>query len=156
MEDKTFTQDEVNAIVQERLDRAEKRFAEKYEGFMSTDDVGKLKEEYEKQIADLNASITAQNEKYAGFEEQLAEKDTKIKAFETSSIKTRVAHELGLAYDAVNYLQGETEEEIKKSAEGLKSLVGASFVPPLASSEAKMGDSKEVAMKELLHRLKGD
>ena len=156
MEDKSFTQEEVNSLIQERLERAEKKFAEKYQGFMSADDVENLKAGYEKQISDLNASITDQNTKFAGIEEQLAEKDSKIKAFETSSIKTRVAHEFGLSYEAVNYLQGETEEDIKKSAEGLKSLVGASFVPPLASTEEPPESSTEGAMKELLRNMKGE
>lgn len=156
MEDKTFTQEEVNNLIQERLKRAEEKFAEKYKGFSSVEDVDRIKSEYEKQISDLNASITSQNEKYAGIEEQLAEKDAKIKAFETSSMKTRIAHELGLNYEAIGYLQGESEEEIKKSAEGLKALVGSSFVPPLAHGEQGSENEKEADLRNMLRSMKGD
>lgn len=154
-EEKKFTQEELDAIVKDRLERAEKKYAEKYEGFKSTEEVEKMKSDYEKQISDLTNSISADKEKYADFETQLAERDSKIKSYETSSLKTRVAHEVGLGFDAIDYLKGETEEEIKKSAEGLKSLMGGSFVPPLANPEPTPSDSKEVAMKELLHSMKG-
>ena len=155
MEDKTFTQEEVNNLIQERLKRAEEKYAEKYKGFASAEDVEKMKSEYEKQISELNASITSQNEKYAGIEEQLAERDTKIKAFETSSLKTKIAHEFGLNYEAVGYLQGESEEEIKKSAEGLKTLMGSSFVPPLANPEQDSDSKQEADLRNMLRTMKG-
>lgn len=152
-EEKTFTQDEVNAIVQERLERAEKKFAE----YMSADDVATLKAGYEKQISDLNDSMSAQAEKFADFETQLAERDSKIKAYETNSLKNRIAHEVGLNYEAVSYLQGDTEEEIKKSAEGLKSLVGRAFVPPLANTEKDPAeDSKKAAAQQMLRAMRGE
>ncbi len=156
-EEKTFSQDELNSIVQERLERAEKKFEERFSGYMSAEEVGKLKADYDKQISDLNDSMSAQSEKYAEFETQLAERDAKIKAFETNSMKNRIAHEIGLNYEAVGYLQGETEEEIKKSAEGLKSLVGQSFVPPLANPEVDADeDSKVLAAKKMLREMKGE
>lgn len=156
MEDKTFTQEEVNNLIQERLKRAEEKFASKYEGFKSTEEVEEMKANYEKQISDLNASLTAQSEKYADIDTQIAEKDSKIKAFETSSIKTRVAHEIGLSYEAIDYLKGETEEEIKKSAEGLKSLFDSSFVPPLANPETPPEDSKNAELLGMLRSMKGE
>lgn len=154
-EEKKFTQEELDAIVRDRLERAEKKYAEKYEGYMSTEEVEKMKADYEKQISDLSDSMTAEKEKYAGFEEQLKERDSKLKSLETGSLKTRVAHEVGLGFDAVEYLQGETEDEIRKSAEGLKSLMGGSFVPPLANPEPNPEGSRDAAMKELLHNMKG-
>ncbi|MBQ2259322.1 MAG: DUF4355 domain-containing protein [Spirochaetales bacterium] len=155
-EEKKFSQEELDAIVKERLERAEKKFAEKYAGYKSTEEVDKLTADFEKQISDLSNSISAEKEKYADFDKQLAEKDSKLKAYETSSIKTKVAHEVGLGFDAIGYLQGETEEEIKASAEGLKSLMGGSFVPPLANPEQPPESSTEGAMKELLRNMKGD
>ena len=50
-----------------------------------------------------------------------------------------------------------TEEEIKKSAEGLKSLVGRAFVPPLANAEKNLAeDSKKAAAQQMLRAMRGE
>ena len=115
------TQEQFDAAIKERLERAYK----KYEGYTSPDDLEKIRAEYDKQIADLNSAAEASAKKYANFEKELADRDSKIKGFETASIKTRVAHELGLPYGASEFLKGDDEATIKESAEAFKKLQGS-------------------------------
>ncbi|MBE5852267.1 MAG: DUF4355 domain-containing protein [Lachnospiraceae bacterium] len=156
------TQEQLDAVLGERLKReretVKKEYAgylspedvKKYEGYLSPEDVAKKYEGY--------LSPEDVTKKYAGYlsPEEAAKKDAKIKGYETDSVKTRVAHEVGLSYDAVAFLKGEDEETIRKSAETLKTLVGSSNVAPLASTENGVGKADEAAYKNVLKGLKGE
>lgn len=147
------TQDQLDAIISERLSRAK----EKYEGYTSPEDVQKLKETYDKQINELNASMTAQSDKYKDFENQLAERDSKLKAYETASVKTRIAHEVGLPYEMSTRLSGETEEEIRADAKSLVSLIGnRAPVAPLADHDEPAGSDEDATYRIMLRDLRGE
>lgn len=124
------TQEEFDAAISSRLKREResltKSITQKFtdDGYMSPDDVAKLKAGYDKQIGDLNTAVDAATKKSAAFEKSIAEKDAAIKKYETASVKARVAHETGLPYELSGRLSGETEEEIRKDAESLVKLVG--------------------------------
>ena len=105
------TQEELDAIIRERLERAEK----KYEGYMSTEDVQKLKDTYE-------ASTKADNEKYATLEKEKEDLMAKVKGYEVGTLKTKVALANGLPIGVTDYLKGETEEELTESAKALSSV----------------------------------
>lgn len=148
---KIETQEQLEEVLKERLkrerDTVKKEFegylspedeAEKYKGYMSQDDVEK---------------------KYKGFmsPDEVSKLQSKIKGYETDSVKTRIAHELGLSYDAVSFLQGEDEDSIRKSATTLKSLVGNTDPAPLASTEGAIdANSHDAALKNTLKGLKGE
>lgn len=147
------TQEQLDAIISERLSRAK----EKYEGYTSPEDVQKLKETYDKQINELNASMTAQSDKYKDFENQLAERDSKLKAYETASVKTRIAHEVGLPYEMSTRLSGETEEEIRADAKSLVSLIGKRApVAPLADHDEPAGSDEDATYRIMLRDLRGE
>lgn len=112
------TQEELNKIVSERVNATKERFKD----WVSPDDLEKIRKEYDKQIADLTSASEASAKKYADYDKELADRDAKIKGFETNALKNRIAHETGLQYGAAEFLQGEDEESIKKSAEALKKL----------------------------------
>ena len=105
------TQEELNALIGKRVKSAK-------------DELEKLKAEYEQKLAEMAAAAEASAKKYAKIDQEMADKDAKIKSYETNSVKMRIAHELGLKYEAASFLQGEDEESIRKSAEALKSLTG--------------------------------
>ena len=147
------TQEQLDAIISERLSRAK----EKYENYTSPEDVQKLKETYDKQINELNASMTAQSDKYKNFENQLAERDSKLKAYETASVKTRIAHEVGLPYEMSTRLSGETEEEIRADAKSLVSLIGKRApVAPLADHDEPAGSDEDATYRIMLRDLRGE
>lgn len=118
----------------------------------------KTKKDYDAQIADLNNAISAAKKKAEKFDADLAERDSKIKAYETSAIKSRVAHEVGLSYDSIEFLKGEDEASIKESAEALKGLIGQSApTTPLATEDKPSStlSSSDTAMRSLARGLMG-
>lgn len=148
------TQEDFDSAIKSRLERERNKFMEQLNGF---DETKNQLEAANKQIAELNMALNEANEKISAFDTKIAEKDSQIKAYETASAKTKIANEMGLPYSAVNYLQGEDEESIRKSAEGLKGMIKVPEAP-LASSEAAVPQSKEAkieaGLKSMLHNMK--
>lgn len=146
------TQEQLNEIIGERVTKVKA----KYDGYMSPEDVGKIKADYDKQIADLNSAAEASAKKYADFDKQLAERDEKIKGYESHSVKQRIAHEYGLPYGAADFLKGDDEKSIKQSAEAVKSIFGTKKkAAPMSSGESTGNDSRS-AFKSVLANLKGE
>lgn len=152
------TQEQFDAAIGERLKREREKFTEylspeevekKYNGYLSPDEVSEKYKDY--------LSPEEVEKKYAGWvsAEDAAEKDSKIKQYESYSVKTRIAKEAGLSLDAVDFLQGETEEDIKNSAEALKKILKPS-APPLRTTETHKGDDKDEALRNTLRKLKGE
>lgn len=144
------TQEQLDAIISDRLKRERDTIRKEYEGFLSPEDVAKKYEGY--------LSPEDEKSKYKGYlsPEEAAKKDAQIKGYETDSVKTRIAHEAGLSYEAIGFLKGEDEDSIRKSAESLKSLVGGSSVAPLASTEKSTNDTTTAALRNTLNGLKGE
>lgn len=143
------TQEQFDAAIGDRIKREGDKVRKEFEGYLSPEDVAKKYEGF--------LSPEQEKEKYKNHmsPEDVAKKDAIIKQHETNSAKMRIAHEMGLPYDAVGFIQGDDEEGIKKSAEALKGLVGAGDVPPLASPEGGDG-STDVELKKLLKGLEGE
>lgn len=144
------TQEQLDTIIGERLKRERETIKKEYENFLSPEDVTKKYEGY--------LSPKEAEEKFKGYlsPEEVAKKDAQIKAYETDSVKTRIAHESGLSYEAIGFLKGDDEESIRKSAETLKNLVGSTVVAPLASTETPIEDKNTAALKNTLKGLKGE
>lgn len=144
------TQEQFEAAMKDRMDR----YAKKFEGYTSPDDLAKIKSDYDGQIATLTKAAEDNAKKYAGYDKELAERDAKIKGYERASIKTRIAHEVGLPYELSGRLSGETEDDIRKDAEALVGLIGKGHqITPLASSETAE-DKVKTAVKQLSEKLK--
>lgn len=144
------TQEQMDELFKERVARAEKKF----ENWTSPEDLaGKLAAK-DDEISTLSAKITDFEKEKSEFDATIAEKDKTIKQYETVSVKTKIANELGLSYDAVDFLKGEDEEEIRKSAKTLAGLIKkkSSMPAPSIDSEGKP-DTKKAALKEMLAEL---
>lgn len=141
------TQEQFDSMIGERLKREGEKIRKEYEGFLSPDDVTKKYEGY--------LSPDEVTEKYKGYisPDEAALKDAKIKGYETHSVKTRIAHELGLSYEAIDFLKGEDEESIRKNAEILKGLVGNKTAPPLANPEGNNGNSVDAELRNMVKNL---
>lgn len=114
---KIETQEELNAIIGERLKRSETKHAEETAG---------LRKEIETLKADkeaLSKKMQEETAKYAEYDKNLTELQGKVKKYETDSVKTRIAKEVGIPAELFDRLRGETEEELKKDAESLKALL---------------------------------
>lgn len=120
------TQEEFDARIKERLERAEKKAKESFQGWKSPDDLNELDKAHKAEIEKLKAAHAEEMKKYAGYDEKFAEQSAKIKSLEVSALKTRIATEKKLPYDAVEFLQGDDEQSITESADKLSKLSAAS------------------------------
>lgn len=129
-EEKLFTQEEVNKLVGQARLEGKDAGRKEYEGWISPDELEKQKAEMAKQVEDLTGQIATLTDEQSALKTQLTEKDGTIAKYEIDSVKTRIAREFGLSYEAIGFLQGEDETAIRASAESLKSLVGTQKVAP--------------------------
>lgn len=152
------TQEQLDSIIGDRLKRGKATTIKELQeaGWMSKDDIAKVKAGYEKQLADMATAADEQTKKLAKYEKDLTDRDAKIKSYETASVKARIAHEEGLSYDAIQFLQGEDEESIKASADSLITLMGSAKPnpAPLANPDGTSGANADY--KTLLHNLRGE
>jgi len=159
---KTFTQEEVNNLIKDRLDRAEKKWQEKYSNYYSADDFTSKTEELNKQIAELGNSLNVANDKatadaqtLADKEQAIADLEAKLKRNETDSAKTRIALECGIPYELADRLTGDTVEEIMADAQRLAPMLATRSSMPLRNPEATSEtDGVMKAFRELNPNLK--
>ena len=129
------SQEQFDALVQERIARAKDSVRKEYDGWVKPDDLSGQLADKDKEIASLTAQISTLNEEKSAFDGTLAEKDKTIQQYEIGSVKTKIAHEMGLSYEAVSFLQGDDEESIRKSAESFATIIKANNKQPLATTE---------------------
>lgn len=148
--------EEQQKVFNEKLAEKQEQWKRKYEGYLSPDDLKTHDAELNKQIADLTKALEDSNKQIEGFTADIADRDSKIKAYESHSVKTRIAHETGLGYDAIDFLKGDDEDSIRTSAESLKKLMGTRQAPPVVN-EPKVVDSdpSREAAKKLVKNLNG-
>lgn len=153
-ENKTFTQEELNTVLKERLEREHEKWQKKYADYLSPDDVKNQTEELTKQIASLSSQLDEANKKSEGDTTTITELQGKIKKFETDAIKVKVASEYGIPTELAGRLTGETEEDFKKDAEALKGFINSSTTMPLRNPEAyDKIDAKSQALRDMLGQL---
>lgn len=147
------SQEQLDAVIGDRLKRSEEKWQKKFEGYLSPDEVNARTSELEKQFNDATAALDGINKKVAGYEKDIAEKDSKIKSYEISAMKHRIAHENGLSFDAVDFIQGDDEESIKASADKFKSLMGKQHSAPEFRNEPDVSNSGNTSIKKLAQSL---
>lgn len=150
------TQEQLDSVIKDRLERNDRKWSEKYSGYLSPDEVASKTKELDDQITQLGNSLNAATEKAKTDADTIKGLEEKVKKYETASVKSRIAHELGIPYELANKLSGETEEEIRKDAEALKPFVTQKMVPPLRNPESKDagGDDKRDSLRKLAQSLK--
>ncbi len=147
---KIETQEELNAIIGERLKRSETKHAEETAG---------LRKEIETLKADkeaLSKKMQEETAKYAEYDKNLTELQGKVKKYETDSVKTRIAKEVGIPAELFDRLRGETEEELKKDAESLKALLPGRQAPGKGNAPREVdGDEADTraGLREMLAQM---
>lgn len=147
------TQEQFDAMVKDRIARAEKAAAEKYSDY---DALKTQNTDLSNQIAQLTEQIRKQTETIDGNKTVVDDLTAKVQAYETASVKTKIALELGLPYQMADRLTGTDEDSIRADAETIKALLGNSGGMPLAASEPTMTNmsSEAVAKKKFEDWLK--
>lgn len=149
------TQEEFDSAIKDRLERQDKKTREEFKGWTSPDDLKALNEKHQTEIQSLNEAHQKELEKYAGFDEKISAYEAKIKGLEVSALKTRIANEKKLPFDAIEFLQGEDEKSIIESAERLSKLSGAgSSYGYVRNTETDKND-QDKDLRELLAKLPG-
>ena len=125
------TQEELNNIIKDRLKRERESTEKRFEGYISP-------EEHAKALAESNKAFDDYKKAHEGDEALIKDLTAKNKSYETASLKSRIAHEVGLSYEWIGRLSGEDEKSIRADAESLKKLVGTgqTVVLPTKNPEA--------------------
>lgn len=144
------TQEELDGIVQSRLQRERESQEKKYAGYLSPEDVAKKYEGY--------LSPDEVSKKYEGYlsPDDVAKKDAIIAKYETDSAKTRIATKYGIPTDMADRIKGDTEEEMEKDAQTLAVYVTKRSAAPMATTEKKDVDGKRAALKSMIEKMKED
>lgn len=147
------TQEQFDNAIKERLNRQnEKHAAELAELNAKYADYDTLKasaEEASAKVSELTAEIEANKAGSEEFKTKIAEYEAKIKQYETDSVKTKVAAELGLTFQAIEFLKGETEEDIRASAEKLLKIAPQPVAPMAQATNQKSEDGVLAEFRKL-------
>lgn len=158
---KIETQEELDALIGDRIARAEKSAREqaiketsaKYADY---DEIKKQNTQFTETIAKLNEDAKSSAAKADEDKKTIDDLNSKIKGYETDSVKTRITLELGLPYGLASRLSGTTEDEIRKDAESLIKMFGKKAAPASSREPDSYADnSRKESLKELakgLHR----
>jgi len=139
------TQEQFDAMVKDRIARAEKAAAEKYSDYET---LKAQNADLTGQIASLTEQIRKQAETIDGHKAVVDDLTAKVRGYETASEKTRIALELGLPYQMADRLTGDNEEAIRKDAESMLKLIGINRqAPPLGSGEPKPANDSDAAWR---------
>lgn len=134
---KTFTQEELERILAERL----KREREKYKDY---DELKKAAEELKK----IKESQMSEQEKLqmrlAELEREKLERERELAELRISMTKQKVLTEMGLPLSLADRVFGETEEEIRQDAEELKKLLGLQANTKVGTPTNPAGGNKRV------------
>ena len=126
------TQEELDAVIKDRLSRERESAAKRYEGWMSPDDVEALKEEHAKEVKALQDAAAAS-------EKTIKEKDAALEEsakYKTDLEKTRIALAAGLDVKYADRLRGKNAEEWKQDAKDLaKDFAQSHSAPPLGNPD---------------------
>lgn len=126
------TQEEIDAIIGERLKRERETSAKKYEGWISPEDQKKLTDGHAAELKKLQDAAAAQ-------EAAIKEKDALIaegNRYKTDLEKTRIALNAGLKAEYADRLRGGNADEWKADAELLaKDFKAAHQAAPLGNPD---------------------
>lgn len=144
------TQEELDAIIEKRLKREREVTTKRFEGWISPED-------HQKAIDSANKALDDYKEAHKGDEQTIADLTAKNKAYETASLKSRIAHEVGLSYDWISRISGDDEASIRADAESLKKLVGTGAPLPTKNTETGENlDPTKTAYRSVLSSLKNE
>lgn len=144
------TQEELDSIIKDRLKRDREAQTKKYEGWISPED-------HQKAIAEANKALDDYKAAHDGDAQTIADLKAKNQEYETASLRSRIAHEVGLSYEWIGRISGTDEKSIRADAESLKNLLGSQTTPaplPPRSTEPTPADAKTAALKNVLSGLK--
>ena len=144
------TQEELDNIVKERLKREREANNKRYEGWISPSD-------HQKTLEEANQTLVEYKKARETDSQTIGDLTAKNTAYETASLKSRIAHEVGLSHEWIGRISGEDEQSIRTDAESLKKLVGTGTPLPTKNPESGENlDPSKTAFKSVLSAIKND
>ena len=147
------TQDALDNIIKDRLKRERESTQKKYEGWISPED-------HQKALDAANQAFDDYKKAHEGDEQTIADLTAKNKAYETASLKSRIAHEVGLSYEWISRIGGDDEKSIREDAESLRKLVGAgsnnNLMPTKNAEAGEDYNSSSAALRSVLNGIKNN
>lgn len=138
------TQEELDRIIQDRLNRQKEKFSD-------YDDMKNRNTELEGEVTDLKRVIEESTSQIESHDKIVDTLNKKIESYEIANLRTKIAIQNGIPIDLADRLIGEDEKTIKEDAERLASMVSKKQVPPpLKNTEKAIVDDKDGAYKNLL------
>lgn len=120
------SQEALDNVLKERLNRQSEKhsreLAEVRGQYADYDELKTKQQDYETQLNELRTQLDDAQAKVSGYDSQIAERDERIKAFEVRELKLRIANDENLDAEAIEFLHGETEDEIRESARHLYAI----------------------------------
>lgn len=142
------SQDELDGIIKDRLKREREATTKRYEGWISPEDHQRALDEQAKALDEYKKARESDAK-------TIADLTAANQAYETASLKSRIAHEVGLSYEWVSRISGTDEQSIRADAESLKKLVGSGAPLPTKSTESeKPVDAGKAGLKQVLSGIK--
>lgn len=149
-ENTTFTQEELNKIVSERIKRAQAK----------TEELENRVKKLEEERAGLLSTIKSNNQLLiekdgliSAKEAEFAELQKVSDEYKASQLKAQIAVRNGLPYDLAERLQGSDEESLQADAERLSAFVKQKqVIAPMKSNEPEV-DSRTASMRQVLQQL---
>ena len=142
------TQEELDKIITNRLEREREAANKRYEGYVSPED-------HKRALAEQQKTFDDYKKAHEGDAKTIEDLTAKNKAYETAALKSRVAREVGLSYEWVERIGGEDENSIRADAEALKKLVGTGkTLLPTKNMDQGTGDDKDASLRQVLKSIK--
>lgn len=151
---KIETQAQLDTVIKDRLARQKETLESQFKDY---DQLKARNTELEAANATLQTTVQESTEKVKGYDQNVADLNSKIAGYETANLRTQVALKNGLPFDLADRLVGTDEASLTADAERLAGFVKAKApVPPLKDTEGAVGGQKDGAYKNLLENLNTD
>ena len=153
------TQEQLNAVIADRLEKERQRVEAKYPGYDEyKDKAGKYDElagkDYEKQIKTLTDDLTKARDELAEKAEKFSELEGRATAAELKNLKTRVALTNGIPVELAERLAGSNEEELTADAETWKKFMPKGHMPGKSSEAGAPSNDRDAMLKSVLEKLR--
>jgi len=142
------TQEELDAIIKERLSRADKTHEARIAELETRN------KELEAENVAFKTTIEETSESSKNWEQEKADYQKQIDTYKTAQLKQSIALKAGLPLDLADRLTGDDEETLKADAERFSGFIKPQTPPaPLKDVEPNLGDGKDGAYRKLVEGL---
>ena len=144
------TQEQFDAMVKDRVERAKKSTAKEYEAQLK--DLAQTKETLtakDTEIGTLKAKISDLEREKQTNGESFKSMQKELENVKLGALRQKIAIEEGLPLEMAARLNGDDEEALREDAKAVKGFIGAKHVAPIFKNEGTPNDPKKEGYREL-------